>query len=154
MTSLPVRDPLDDHLLTPQNAALELIDYQDAEINSIPEDPENYVPNVVALAKVGRLFGLPVVLSTVNHGTGVNGDTIPQARGQLPGVPTCDRTSINAWEDAEFVAAVRATGLNKLDHRRIVDRSLPGVPGAGRHHGRLRGVPGGRCGGRHKPSDS
>ena len=106
MTSLPVRDPLGDHLLTPQNAALVLIDYQDAWINSIPEDPENYVPNV-ALAKTGRLFGVPVVLSTVNHGNGVNGDTIPQLREQLPGVASYDRTSINAWEDAEFVAAVR-----------------------------------------------
>jgi nicotinamidase-related amidase len=114
MTSLPVRDPLGDHLLTPQNAALVLIDYQDAQINSIPQDPESYVPNVVALAKVGRLFGLPVVLSTVNHGNGVNGDTIPQLREQLPGVPSYDRTSINAWEDADFVAAVRATGRSKL----------------------------------------
>ena len=114
MTSLPARDPLDDHLLTPQNAALVLIDYQDAQINSIPQDPEDYVPNAVALAKVGRLFGLPIVLSTVQHGTGVNGDTIPQLREQLPGVPSYDRTSINAWEDADFVQAVRATGRKKL----------------------------------------
>jgi len=114
MTSLPVRDPVDDQLLTPQNAALVLIDYQDAQLNSIPQDPGTYVPNVVALAKVGRLFGLPVVLSTVNHGTGVNGDTIPQLRERLPGVPSYDRTSINAWEDADFVAAVRATGRSKL----------------------------------------
>jgi nicotinamidase-related amidase len=110
----PVRDPLDDHLLTPQNAALVLIDYQDAQINSIPQDPETYLPNVVALAKAGRRFGLPVVLSTVNHGTGVNDDTIPQLREQLPGVPAYDRTSINAWEDADFVTAVRATARKKL----------------------------------------
>jgi nicotinamidase-related amidase len=114
MTSLPVRDPLDDQLLTPQNAALVLIDYQDAQLNSIPQDPETYIPNVVALAKVGRLFELPVILSTVQHGNGINGDTIPQLREQLPGVPSYDRTSINAWEDADFVAAVRATGRSKL----------------------------------------
>jgi hypothetical protein len=41
----------------------------------------------VALAEVGRLFGLAIVLSTANHGTGVNGDTIPQLREILPGVP-------------------------------------------------------------------
>jgi nicotinamidase-related amidase len=114
MTSLPVRDPLDDQLLTPQNAALVLIDYQDAQLNSIPQDPETYIPNVVALAKVGRLFDLPVILSTVQHGNGINGDTIPQLREQLPGVPSYDRTSINAWEDTDFVAAVRATGRSKL----------------------------------------
>jgi nicotinamidase-related amidase len=114
MTSQPVRDPLNDHLLTPQNAALVLIDYQDAQINSIPVDPDSYIPNVVALAKAGVLYELPIVLSTINHGNGVNGDTIPQLREVLANVPSIDRTSINAWEDEEFVEAVRATGRKKL----------------------------------------
>lgn len=114
MTSQPVRDPLNDHLLTPQNAALVLIDYQDAQINSIPVDPDTYIPNVVALAKAGVLYELPIVLSTINHGNGVNGDTIPQLREVLADVPSIDRTSINAWEDEEFVEAVRATGRKKL----------------------------------------
>lgn len=128
MTSLPVRDPLDDHMLTPQNAALVLIDYQDAQINSIPQDPESYVPNVVALAKVGRLFGLPVVLSTVNHGNGVNGDTIPQLREQLPGVPSYDRTSINAWGGRGLRGGGAGDRSQQADHRRAVDRGLPRVP--------------------------
>jgi nicotinamidase-related amidase len=114
MTSMPVRDPLQDHLLTPQNAALVLIDYQDAQINSIPVDPDSYIPNVVALAKAGVLYQLPIVLSTINHGNGVNGDTIPQLREVLADVPSYDRTSINAWEDEELVEAVRATGRQKL----------------------------------------
>jgi nicotinamidase-related amidase len=114
MTSQPIRDPLNDHLLTPQNAALVLIDYQDAQINSIPVDPETYIPNVVALAKAGVLYELPIVLSTINHGNGVNGDTIPQLREVLAGVTSIDRTSINAWEDEEFVEAVRATDRKKL----------------------------------------
>jgi nicotinamidase-related amidase len=114
MTSQPVRDPFNDHLLTPQNAALVLIDYQDAQINSIPDDPDTYIPNVVALAKAGVLYELPIVLSTINHGNGVNGDTIPQLREVLADVPSIDRTSINAWEDQEFVEAIRATGRKKL----------------------------------------
>jgi len=114
MTSQPIRDPINDHLLTPQNAALVLIDYQDAQINSIPVDPETYIPNVVALAKAGVLYELPIVLSTINHGNGVNGDTIPQLREVLADVLSIDRTSINAWEDEEFVEAVRATGRKKL----------------------------------------
>jgi nicotinamidase-related amidase len=61
-----------------------------------------------------ELFGLPIVLSAVSHGTGVNGDTIPQLREIRPGVPAHDRTSINAWEHADFVTAVRATGRKKL----------------------------------------
>jgi nicotinamidase-related amidase len=114
MTSQPVRNPVDDELLTPQNAALLLIDYQDAQIYSIPAEPDSYVPNAVALAKTASLFELPIVLSTIQHDNGVNGHTIPQLREILRGVPTYDRTSINAWEDAEFVAALRATGRRKL----------------------------------------
>jgi nicotinamidase-related amidase len=93
---------------------LVLIDYQDAQINSIPVDPDSYIPNVVALAKASVLYELPIVLSTINHGNGVNGDTIPRLREVLADLPTIDRTSINAWEDEEFVEAVRATGRKKL----------------------------------------
>jgi nicotinamidase-related amidase len=114
MTSQPTRDPVHDHLLTPQNAALVLIDYQDAQINSIPVDPDTYIPNVVALAKAGMLYELPIVLSTINHSNGVNGDTIPQLREVLGNVRSYDRTSINAWEDEDFVQAVRATERKKL----------------------------------------
>ena len=114
MTSMPIRDPLTDHLLTPQNSALVLIDYQDAQIYSIPTDPDLYVPNAVALVKVARLFGLPIVVSTVQRDNGVNGDTIPQLREQLGDVPSIDRMSINAWEDEDFVHAVKATGRRKL----------------------------------------
>jgi nicotinamidase-related amidase len=57
---------------------------------------------------------LPIVVSTVNVRTGVNADTIPQLRQHLKGVPSIDRTQINSWEDADFVAAVKATGRKKL----------------------------------------
>ena len=32
----------------------------------------------------------------------------------LEGIPTYDRTTINAWEDVEFRQAVEATGRKKL----------------------------------------
>jgi hypothetical protein len=35
MTSAPMRDPLADHLLTPQNAALLLIDYQPSPLAGV-----------------------------------------------------------------------------------------------------------------------
>lgn len=115
MSSHPQRDPLKDHLLTPQNAALVLIDYQAPQFNTVRSmDSANLVANVVALAEIARLFDLPTILSTVGVQTGVNPDTIPALRDALPGIKSYDRTSINAWEDADFVAAVRATGRRKL----------------------------------------
>jgi nicotinamidase-related amidase len=116
MTSMSDRDPLQDHLLNPANSALVLIDYQPAQIYSSVSaaDPGELIANVVALAKVANLYGLPIVLSTVQVANGVNQETIPQLREQLPGVRAYDRTSINAWQDTEFVDAVRNTGRHKL----------------------------------------
>jgi nicotinamidase-related amidase len=115
MTSMTPRNPTDDDLLAPENAALLLIDFQPAQIyTSVSADADSLIPNIVALAKTGRLFELPIVVSTAQVGNGVNDDTIPQLREQLDGVVSYDRTAINAWEDEEFVAAVRATGRRKL----------------------------------------
>lgn len=115
MSSLPVRDPCTDALLTPENAILILIDYQPPQVNTIASmDRPTLINNVVTLAKIAKAYDLPIVLSTVNVTTGVNPDTIPQLREVLTDVPSIDRTSINSWEDREFVAAVKATGRNKL----------------------------------------
>lgn len=110
-----IRDPLADHMLTPQNAALLIIDFQPVQVTSIASmDRRVLVSNVVAVAKAAKLYGLPVVLSTVNVKTGRNQPTIHQLREVLPGMEAIDRTSINAWEDDDFVAAVKATGRKKL----------------------------------------
>lgn len=72
------------------------------------------VPNVVAVARIAKLYGLPVILSTVNVETGLNKPTIAPITDVLPGVQPIDRTSINGWEDEDFVAAVAATGRKNL----------------------------------------
>jgi nicotinamidase-related amidase len=110
-----IRDPLADHLIAPRNAALLIIDYQPTQVRSVaPRDKRQLVANIVAVARTAKLYGLPVVLSTVNVDTGVNGPTIHQITEALPGVEAIDRTAINAWEDDDFVAAVKATGRKKL----------------------------------------
>jgi len=115
MTSLPVRDQANDHLLTPKNCALLVIDYQPVQVGSIASmDRRDLVLNIVAVARTALLYGVPVVLSTVNVKTGANQPTIHQLADVLAGLEAVDRTSINAWEDAEFVAAVKATGRKKL----------------------------------------
>ena len=110
-----IRDPLTDHLLTPQNAALVIIDFQPVQVGSIQSRPKReLVANITALARIGKLYGLPVVLSTVNVKTGRNQPTIHQIVEVLSEVRPIDRTSINAWEDEDFVRAVKATGRKKL----------------------------------------
>jgi nicotinamidase-related amidase len=115
MTSELIRDPITDHLLTPQNAALLIIDYQPTQVNSIKSmDHPTLVDHIVTVAKAGVAYGLPIILSTVNVQTGVNKPTIPPLLEVLGNVPVYDRTTINAWEDVEFRRAVEATGRRKL----------------------------------------
>ncbi|WGY69653.1 hydrolase [Burkholderia cepacia] len=115
MASEPVRDPANDHLLTPQNAAFIVIDYQPVQVNSIASmDRQLLINNIVGASKAAVAYGLPIVHSTVNVKTGLNKPPIPQLRKALEGYPTYDRTSINSWEDVEFRKAVEATGRKKL----------------------------------------
>ncbi|WP_326829946.1 hydrolase [Streptosporangium sp. NBC_01810] len=115
MTSERIRDPETDELLTPKNAAVVIIDYQPVQVNSIASmDRQSLVDNIVGLAKIARAYELPIVHSTVNVQTGLNKPPIPQLRQVLGDLPTYDRTSINAWEDREFVDAVKSTGRGKL----------------------------------------
>jgi nicotinamidase-related amidase len=115
MTSQPIRDQVEDHLLTPMNAALIIIDYQPVQVTSVASmDRRTLVTNMVAVAKTAKLYDVPVVLSTVNVKAGKNQPTIHQLADVLDGIEAFDRTTINAWEDEEFVDAVKATGRKKL----------------------------------------
>jgi len=114
MTSEPIRDPLIDHLLTPQNSALVVIDYQPFQIQVVGSmDRDRLVQNIVSVARTAKAFGLPIVLSTVNVANG-SGPTIPELKAVLTDSGEIDRTQINAWEDVEFRQAVEATGRKKL----------------------------------------
>lgn len=115
MTSYaPIRDPKSDRLVTPQNAALLVIDYQKTQVDSVKSrDHKELIANVVAVARLAKLYGLPVVLSTVNVANGAP-PTIPELAAEFPDAKVIDRTTINSWEDEDFVGAVKATGRKKL----------------------------------------
>jgi nicotinamidase-related amidase len=113
-TSTAVRDPLADHLLTPQNAAVAVIDYQPSQFSAVRSmNPDLLLKNIVSTVKLAKLFGVPVVHSTINVAGG-SGPTVPELAGLLEDDPAIDRTTMNAWEDPAFVDAVRATGRRKL----------------------------------------
>ncbi len=116
MTSfLHKRDPFEDDLLSPENAAVVIIDFQPVQVSSIASRPKRQlVENIVTLARIAKLYEIPVILSTVNVTSGRNQPTIQQITEVLPDVRPIDRTSINAWEDEDFNRAVKATERNKL----------------------------------------
>ena len=115
MASLPVRDPAGDHLLTPKNSALLLIDYQPPQFSAVNSiDRDLLLENIVSTVKTAKAFDLPIVHSTINVASGRSESTVPRLAELLEDNPPIDRTSTNAWEDADFLAAVRATGRRKL----------------------------------------
>jgi nicotinamidase-related amidase len=115
MTSAPIRDPLADHLLTPENAAFLFIDYQPSQLAGVfSMDRALLVKNAVSTVRTIKAFNVPVVHSTINVATGRGKPTLPELAGLLEDDKPLDRTSTNAWEDIEFVQAVHATGRRKL----------------------------------------
>ncbi len=115
MTSETIRNPQTDHLLTPENSALIIIDYQPVQVSSIRSMPrEELVFNIVSTTKAALNYNVPIIHSTVNVKTGRNKPPIQQLQDIIGHLPTYDRTMVNAWEDVEFKQAVKALGRRKL----------------------------------------
>jgi nicotinamidase-related amidase len=115
MSSQKIRDQKTDHLLTPENSAVIIIDYQPTQVGSIESmDKYTLVKNVVALIKLAKVFKMPIVVSTVNVKAAGLKSTIPQIAQEVKDLPSYDRTTINAWEDIEFLEAVKTIKRKKL----------------------------------------
>ena len=115
MTSEPTRDPLADTLLTPQNSALIVIDYQPSQLAAVASmDHDLLTRNIVSVARLAKTYHLPIVLSTVNVVANGQPPTLPELREVLSDNEELDRTQINSWEDVEFRGAVEETGRKKL----------------------------------------
>jgi nicotinamidase-related amidase len=111
----PIRNPVTDHLLTPENCILVLIDYQPEQYHTVTSSSREEIDlNVVALCKFAQAFAVPVIVSTVAVGMGVNEGTAQLILDELPGVKEIDRTGVNSWEDEEFRNAIRKSGRKKV----------------------------------------
>jgi nicotinamidase-related amidase len=101
-------------LLTPDNCVLALIDHQPQMLFGVSNfDRQTIINNTVALAKAARVFNLPVVLSTVETKS-FSGYIWPQIKAVFPKETPIERTSMNAWDDENFVNAIKKTGRKKI----------------------------------------
>ena len=88
MAGSVIRDPAGDHLLTPQNAALFVIDYQPSQIAAVTSmDRDLLLENIVSTVKTAKAFGLPIVHSTINVATGRGKPTVPELAELLADYP-------------------------------------------------------------------
>ena len=101
-------------LLTPDNCVVTIIDLQPQMLFGVANfDRQLVINNNVMLGKAARVFDVPVVLSTVET-KGFSGPMWPQVQAVFPGQKPIERSSMNSWDDANFVDAVKKTGRRKI----------------------------------------
>ena len=101
--------------LDKNDAALLMIDHQ-AGLLSLVRDfgPDEFKNNVMALADIAEFFNLPTILTT-SFEDGPNGPLVPELKEKFPDAPYIARPGqINAWDNEEFVQAVKDTGKKQL----------------------------------------
>ena len=101
--------------LDKNNAAVLLVDHQAGLLSLVRDiEPDRFKNNVLALADLAKYFKLPTVLTT-SFEDGPNGPLVPELKQILPQAPFIPRPGqINAWDNTDFVNAVKATGKKQL----------------------------------------
>jgi hypothetical protein len=133
VTSEPLRDPVSDPLLTPQNSALLVIDYQPSQIQTVTSiDHELLTRNIVSVARLAKTYGLPIVAldcecrrqrATADH---------PGTEGGPFGVGRDRPHSDQLLGGRRLPEGGRGDGPEEAGDDSTVDRGVPGFPGSGR----------------------
>ena len=101
-------------LLTPDNCVVAIIDLQPQMLFGVANfDRQAIINNNVALLKAAKVFDVPVVLSTVETKS-FSGNIWPQIQAVFPNQTPIERTSMNSWDDKNFVAAIEKSGKKKI----------------------------------------
>lgn len=101
--------------LDANDVACLLVDHQTGLFSLVQDyEPAEFKNNVLATAELAKFFKLPTVLSTSLE-EGPNGPLLPEIKAMLPDAPIVHRPGqINAWDNEEFVQAVKNTGKKQL----------------------------------------
>ncbi len=101
--------------LDKDQAAVLLVDHQAGLLSLVRDiDPDRFKNNVLALGDLAKYFNLPTILTT-SFEDGPNGPLVPELKAQFPDASFIPRPGqINAWDNDDFVKAVKATGRKQL----------------------------------------
>ena len=101
--------------LNKDDAAVLLVDHQAGLLSLVRDiEPDAFKNNVLALADLAKFFNLPTILTT-SFEQGPNGPLVPELKALFPDAPYIARPGqINAWDNEDFVKAVKATGKKQL----------------------------------------
>ncbi|MCB1076540.1 MAG: hydrolase [Verrucomicrobiae bacterium] len=108
-------NPFEYHRLDKNDAAVLLVDHQAGLTNLVQDfSPNEFKNNVLALAAAAKYFKLPTILTT-SFEDGPNGPLVPELKELFPEAPYIARPGqINAWDNEDFVEAVKAAGKKQL----------------------------------------
>lgn len=101
--------------LDKDKAAVLLVDHQAGLLSLVRDiDPDKFKNNVLAVANIAKYFKLPTILTT-SFEDGPNGPLVPELKQIHSDAPFIPRPGqINAWDNEDFVKAVKATGRKQL----------------------------------------
>jgi len=100
-------------LLRPEDSILVLIDHQPYQFANLhSHEPTMIINNVVALAKLAKVFKVPTILTSVIEERG--GYLIKGLLDVFPEQKPIDRTFINTWEDPKVTDIVKKSGRKQL----------------------------------------
>ena len=138
--------------LDKENAAVLLVDHQAGLLSLVRDiEPDKFKNNVLALADLAKYFNLPTILTT-SFEDGPNGPLVPELKESFPDAPYIARPGqINAWDNEEFVKAVKATGKKQLIIAGVVTEVCVTFPN---HDFVKKALEDGRLSGRIEKSDS
>lgn len=100
---------------TPENSVFAFVDHQTGLMNLVSNvkavEFKNYVLGLSELAKIHKM---PVVITTSAE-DGPNGPKLPEILTMHPSAPLISRPGqINAWDNSDFVEAIKRTGRKKI----------------------------------------
>jgi nicotinamidase-related amidase len=101
--------------LNKDDAVMLLVDHQAGLLSLVRDiDPDKFRNNVLATADLAKYFRLPTILTT-SFEQGPNGPLMPELKEMFPDAPYVARPGqINAWDNEDFVKAIKATGRKQL----------------------------------------
>lgn len=101
-------------LLTPDNCVVALVDLQPQMLFGTSNfDRQSIINSNVALSKAARVFNVPTILTTVESKS-FSGNIWPQIQAIFPDQAPIERSTMNSWDDGNFVNAVRKSGRKKI----------------------------------------
>ncbi len=102
-------------LFDPNDAVLLLLDHQTGLFQTVNDVPVSELrANTVALAKIAEQAGIPIIY-TASEPDGPNGPIMEELPAAMPSAKYVARKGeVSSWDNADFVAAVEATGKKTL----------------------------------------